>query len=287
MKVYLEPPAQMSQAMFRVSRALTRYAPIHVDVVRRPEIADFHVMHVIGPDAVPYAAALGTPYAVIQYCLKTAGGYHDGWYDMCRKAAVVWSYYRLDLDDYYHAPLGVNGDIFRAVQIERNSVMTSGYVTGPTSEAIEEVAIAAAVCDIPVTHLGPVPVVEGSLTPMLTPGAWRSIEGVTDSVLAVEYSSCMWVSGLRHIEGFELPVIEGLACGARPLVFDQPDMRYWYGDHAVFIRECSGDELVNELVKVFANPARPVSIEEREHVLAKFDWKTIAEGFWNRVMETV
>jgi glycosyltransferase involved in cell wall biosynthesis len=77
-----------------------------------------------------------------------------------------------------------------------------------------------------------------------------------------------------------MPVIEGLACGARPIVFDRPDMTHWYEGHAVFIPECSGPELVEVLTDLLKYNPTPVKETERAEILARFDWSTIVKRFW-------
>jgi glycosyltransferase involved in cell wall biosynthesis len=105
--------------------------------------------------------------------------------------------------------------------------------------------------------------------------------GITDLELVKLYSKCKYVSGLRHIEGFEYPVIEGLACGVRPIVFDRKETRQWFGKYALFVEECSGSRLVDQL-KTILGGLRYLSVEDEERnvVLREFDWLKIAGGFW-------
>lgn len=286
LKVYVTPPAHLSKAMFRVARALARHVPDNVTVVRDPKTADLHVLHVIAADAIPYVAERpNLEYAVVQYCYQTAGV--GDWNSLWERARTVWSYYDLNSIisegvDFYHAPLGIDA-AFLEVETPSPSrdigAMTSGYVTGPGAEAIEEVAIAAFRSGLSVVHLGPDPV--GMSRPI---GDWRNVHEISDSQLATFYRSTRWVSGLRHVEGFELPVVEGLACGARPIVFDREDMRFWYDGHAVFVPECHGEELVDHLTNVMNEQPSPVSVQERAEVLQRFDWEPIVRGFWERVL---
>lgn len=292
MKVFLKPTGLYSQAMIRVARALTQYAPEGVDVVRRPEQADIRVMHTIGPDLFEFINS--QPYlrfAVIQYCFKSAGGTVPMWQDLWNKSLLVWSYYDLPLEKklFYHAPLGVDADIFKHQCGPRSTgVMTSGYITGPACEAIEEVALAAERTGLSVVHLGPVPVHGYNTTiKMAVPGEWRSIMDVADDDLAREYGQSKWVSGLRYVEGFELPAAEGLLCGARPIVFDRPEMHQWYDGHAVFVPEYTGDQLVEAIANVLSHEPEEVRPAERALAQHTFDWERVARGFWTRLLENV
>jgi len=284
MRVFLEPTGLFSHAMVRVARALAHYAPDSVEIVKEPASADLIVSHVIGPGAVP-----DRPEVVIQYCLRSAGLDYDRWLRRWQDARMVWSY--LDLRDevgdlggvnFYHAPLGVD-PVFAQnghAEVPRDiNVMTSGYVSAPGAEAIEEVALAAGSLGLRVLHLGPA-AVEGM---RVTPPRWSSVLGIPDSDLAALYRRTEWVSGLRQVEGFELPVLEGLACGARPIVFDRPDMLQWYEDHAAFVPESNGEELVEYLTELLRYHPQPVLEAERAEVLKRFSWEVIAKGFWERL----
>lgn len=279
LKVYIEPPAHLSRAMFRVARALRRYAPANMQFVSAKE-ADFHVLHVIGNDAIPYVEERqNLRYAVVQYCYTTAGS--GQWNTLWDRADVVWSYYDLPHPKLYRAPLGLD-DAFRVPQeyrVRTIGIMTSGYVAGPGAEAIEEVYLAASRLNQYVVHLGPMPI--GFLHP--PNGNWQTVNGISDSTLAEFYTGSKWVSGLRHVEGFELPALEGLACGARPILFNREDMHTWYDDYAEFIPECHGEELVAHLVEVMKNDPKPVTAIERIKILQQFNWEPIVEGFWERV----
>lgn len=278
----------MSRAMHRVAVALRRYAPDNIQTVDKPEKADLQVLHVIGADAIEYRSR-APKTATIQYCYRTAGPEHLGWPGFWSRNVAVWSYYNLQTlmpseTVFYHAPLGIDPlfveeprDVKRII-----GVVTTGYVTGAGAEAIEEVMWAAHECGLQIIHIGPKPV---GLTRAVPP-SWRSMHGITDTQLADIYRHAKWVSGLRHVEGFEMPAIEGLACGARPILFDRADMRQWYDGHAVFINELDDRAaLVDQLKTVFQDCPSPVTLPERREVLRKFDWQTIASGFWRAVLD--
>lgn len=289
MLAFVKDTAGISRSMGRVADALAKYAPPTVQITQDRSRADLIVMHVVGfPETAQESQCIlarGKSYAVCMYCLKTTQRQQPReWLDVWRPAKAVWSYYDLgevDLPTFYHSPLGVD-EIFTEPFAEGPrdiGVLSSGYVSGHGAEAIEEVAIAADRVGMRVMHLGP-PYIVGMSRPQ---GNWTSIHGVPDDDLANVYRRCQWVSGLRYVEGFELPVIEGLCCGARPIVFDRSDMRQWYDGHAVFVPECGGQELVDRLVDIFAAGPEPVSAAERAVIQQKFAWAPIIHQFWERV----
>lgn len=281
MKVFVEPvPASLSLAMWRVAKALKSYVPEGIEITTNASDADLQVLHVIGLDSMDVLKA--PRYAVIQYCLYSANGDHSAWNSIWNDSVLNWSYYDLRAPRFYRSPLGADETFvsYHANGHRRDvGVVTSGYVSGPGAEAIEDVAIAASLAGLTTTHLGPRPV---GMTQY--PRGWTLKFGIDDNQLSDLYGSARWVSGLRHVEGFELPCVEGLMCGARPIVFDRPDMRRWYDGHAVFVPESSGASLVKELLHVLQFEPEPVSREESEEVRAKFDWSRIVSGFWSGVL---
>ncbi len=287
MKVYVAPPAKLSQAMHRVGAALQAYLPPGHYVVDTPEQADLEVLHVIGYKetvrAVETAQTAGRRYAIIQYCFKSTSkpsGVH--WIDMWRGATAVWSYYDLRYEnvrdmgrrvDFYYAPLGIDPAFhqFPSLTNRRDTLLlTTGYVA--PSECLQECAEAVRRVGGRMRHIGP----DLRLGDHVT-----ATQGVSDEVLAAYYRQSRFVAGLRRVEGFELPVYEGLASGARPIVFDAPHYRQWLGEHALYIPE---DDRVADSVAACLQTYAPVTSDEMRWVKEKFSWKPIIEGFWERAL---
>lgn len=279
MKICLTPIGLHSRAMLRVTEALMKHGvPSDVSFVGRPVNADVQVLHVIGQDVLQYDWP--REYVVIQYCYQTAGGSLSQWQKFWSKARFVWSYYDLDVvgAPFYQAPLGVDA-IFQIQEGYRDSVLTTGYVSGPGAEPIEEMSCAAEDLGLRTLHVGP-DHIQGMKR---YPKDFESFLDISDEFLVALYNRALWVSGMRYVEGFEMPVIEGLACGARPICFDRLDMRRWYDGHAVFIPETQGVELQGILKEVMQSPPQPVTNAEREGVIAQFSWPKIAHGFWQQM----
>lgn len=300
MKAFVTAPHGLSRAMTRVANALTFHSPSDVEIVQDRMVADLVVLHTIGyPETLEFIEMLmkqNKKFAIIQYCFKTTQRpTAKDWMPLWQEASVVWSYYNLakaSLDEnilpeanFYHSPLGVDpifkSQIGSSLNHRPIGVMTSGFVSANCAEAIEEVAWAATKNNLSVVHLGPKNVVGMRNIPL----NWTSIHNIPDDKLAEYYAKSMWVSGLRHGEGFELPVLEGLICGARPLVFDRPDMTQWFEDYAVKIPEYSDEVLIEELSQIFKYQPKPVSLEERKEIAARFSWEPIVEGFWRKLRE--
>lgn len=286
MRVFVDVvPGSLSRAMHRVAKALRTYAPPEVKVVDRVQEAELQVLHVIGITGMQRAIRAAPSYAIIQYCYASAGGSVQEWRGIWEGAKLTWSYYALPSTQQARVlrqPLGVDGDVFVPGAAERTvGVVSSGYVAGPGAEAIEEVAEAALRNKLSVTHLGPGSVV--GMVPRREP-TWRAVQNLSDAKLAELYGSARWVSGLRRTEGFELPVVEGLACGARPVVFDREETRFWFDGIATFVPELGRVHLTERLYSAFAQEPIPVTAEERELVLNRFNWERISRRFWAEVL---
>lgn len=298
MKVYFTPP-QPSLGLERIATALRRYAPPNVSISTFPRNNDLTVIYAIGRrDAIERQVEdilkRGKKYAIIQVCLRsTMSPKTQDWFDIWRNAAVVWSYYDLDaainadaeplpgfdgyyhLPNFYHAPLGADAEVF---QLQRNLKKGGDYIimsSGQSrlSESVRECHLAAREVGRESVHLG---------ADLKLPFV-HCYSSVPDSILRGLYNMCEFVSGLRRKEGFELPAVEGLLCGARPVVFDTPDYHWNYGPHAEYIQETDRQGVVDQLVELFKRGARPVTADEREQAVERFNWEKIVGGFYERL----
>lgn len=284
--------------MMRVSDALTRFAPPGVEIVKRARDARLDVLHVIGSDAIEaarQARSRGQQYAMIQYCLRTTQlPSTDAWIDTWRRSAAVWSYYDLIREcaedrttlplgleqQLYLAPLGADGETFDArvrPAVPRYVILTSGYVA--ETECVTECWAAASAVGRRVFHLGPQRQFTSIDSRHVTFG-----HGIKDDELAEAYRNSEYVAGMRRVEGFELPAAEGLLCGARPVMLDRHHYRDWFGGWAEYVDEAPSNELTAQLTRLFSEPTRRVSDDEREAAARRFDWRTIASGFWDRIL---
>jgi hypothetical protein len=288
MRAYITPPDNNSRSLTRISEALEAHAPDWVEIVPSMPEADLVVLHVIGRQdktqaIVEYLKGGGKQFAIIQYCVRSTLRPHtDGWLPLWESAKTVWSY--LDLwglcrEDGTHSnfglyltPLGVSETFHKTGNSRPYIIATSGqsYLT----ESVKEAHLAAIKAGRDMFHLGPKINRKGILC----------ASDIPDDMLAQLYNQCEFVSGLRRIEGFEMPAAEGLLCGARPILFDKPHYRMWYDDMADYIYETPREGVVDSLERLFQNGARPVTDEELEMARNRFDWGRIVKGFWERCL---
>lgn len=292
MRVFLNPEDWMSRGIRRVAMALQRYKPAGVTIVEDESQADLSIVHMVGDGQRKHWLEPKRPYAIVQYCLRTTELPNTkDWEAVWRGAKSVWSYYDLpskmredgyaNIDIYslpfYIRPLGVDFNVFRPSLPVRKPYMigTSGFIA--ETEGVKECyAAMQKVARRGQFHLGPFLDLGPNVTYLLN---------VPDNVVAKQWSQCAYVAGLRRIEGFELPVLEGLACGARPICFDAPHYRQWFGDHVEYVREGTHEEVVEDLVRIFSGECRPILPDEHAYLRATFDWEPLCMEFWKAVLQ--
>lgn len=257
---------------------LKRYAHNRIDFVDNPSNADLQIVNITRLSDINKIKC--SKYIVLFHC---RGEWSEENIEKYRKlfdeAIFVYSHQDLkaELPDskflFKRGPWGTDDwNFYTDSNVKRKfKVINTGLVA--ETEAIKECLDACEELDVNQVHIGL--------------NLWyKSPKYFYTSNLSVEemrgaYNSAEFVSGMRRIEGFEKPVIEGLLCGARPICFDTPLFRYWYDGLAEFVPECAPEELTKHLVKVFKDGARPVTDSEKELAIKRFGWKNVAINFWD------
>lgn len=283
-KVYFDRRT-WSPAIHRIIRVLNQYKPDRMEVAKNWKSADLIVVHVNGrlhrtENQIEWLIDHGKRYAVIQYSLKSTRNKSTAeWMPIWEGAEMVWSYLTLNneikkdggkkLDNFYSTPLGVDTTTFRKMDREREyTVLATGY--NYLSQSAREVIFATRAVGGSVAYLGP----------DLNKGNVDYYTNISDHALAALYSKTKYVSGLRRVEGFEMPAAEGLICGAHPILFDRPDHTKWYDGLATFIPETSRDQIIQDLKPILQND--PVVTQEQiDEAKHRFDWEKIIGGFWS------
>lgn len=292
MKVYLELPSD-SRGLRRVYDAFIKYKPQEVEITRDSTKADLTILHVNGRNQtlrkkIDTLRADSRPYVMMQYVLRsTKNPDTRDWIDLWGYAKLVWSYYDLaqlikedtdsesvSFDNFYYAPLGVEPEVFKEYPGRRNATITVHSQSYLTESARECIAASLKVGKDAIFITNKKEFLKGA----------QVYTNVTDKEMSYLYSYAQYVSGLRRIEGFEQPVIEGLLCGARPIVFDRPEMRHWFNEFALFIPELPREETIDYLTGVFRSPGNNVTEAEKALALERFNWSIIMKGFWERVL---
>ena len=287
MKIYAEVlPTDLGRVMYRINAALKRYAPSWATFVSRVEDADLQILDVIGDGSFKFLKC--SNYILLQHCLLSGNVGKDYYIPYFRNAKLVSSYmdlYRiLGVNDFrfIRLPWGVDPEVFHKLEPEEYrlySVLTTGHVAA--TESIDEVYRAVEKTGGYVVHVG---------HNFELGRNFKHFEDITDESLVKLYNQTRYVSGLRKMEGLELPVIEGLLCGARGICYDKDHYRYWYGDLVEYVTEDAEAEMglyspntMQQVLKILESPLRPVTDQEIELVKHLFSWENIFMKFWKEV----
>lgn len=291
--VNLDPPTVESRSLQRIATALSINAPSEVELVHTDENADAVVIHVIGRHdqivrRVNALRAMGKRYIIAQYCLRsTRHPLCADWIGIWKHATLVWSYYDLPAMcqaegvttpfPFLHSPLGADAKVFYpSDSATRYAVATTGYTPG--AECLREVTDAARRNNYRVLHLGlPVPTVNYDRITYMS--------NIDDATLRRTYTECNFVSALRRLEGFELPAVEGIFCGVRPILFDTPTYRHWYDKFGIFVPETgSSADLTDNLTTLLRHDSLQLTDLHVRAARAMFDWPIVARRFWTHVL---
>lgn len=122
---------------------------------------------------------------------------------------------------------------------------------------------------------------------------------ITDDEMKRYYNSSRFVSGLRLIEGFEMPIIEGAMCACRPITYDLPCYKRWFSEFAAFVpfvgepekdgepfgnSEQRAKELISSIQQIF-NQHSCLNKSQIDYVKNTFSWARIMPTIWEIINE--
>ena len=276
MKLYLDQTVK-ARGIMRVVDAMRDYAPSDVKFVDKPREADVCVYQIIGrlQQNTDMIKSHGMPYVLFQHAWKsTQKPTASAWMPLWMGARLVWSHYDLPLppDKFHRSALGADEVFWNKPKKRKWLVMTTGmsYLTEGVRECIK-----AAEGVGRVLHLGP-DVSRGH-------EHVDCVSGISDKELANLMRQCRYVCGLRRKEGFELPCVEGLFSGARPIFFSQPHYKHWFQDIAEYVPEEDRIGVEESLTRLFRTPERKITSDETFYAEKNFDWKVIIPTFYSKL----
>lgn len=255
--------------LWRVREQIKATAPEWVEIVENEHDADVQIVLAIGASGIPERVA-AMPTIILQLCYKTAhGGSVEFWDDIWSKSLMVGSYFDLKAPNFVRFPMGYDPEVFYRPENEvkkKYGAIVFGDVDG--DEEISSVVRAfGTVAHISGTDLG------------FGPG-YVNYNNIPDNRLRQIYHRSKYCIGLRRTEGFEMPIVEGAACGCIPITFDLECYRHWFNDFAWFI---SPDEDVTNQLK-WINSADVGHVPDMKHV-RKFEQNTAWKPFWDKLYE--
>jgi len=294
MKVWFDTVSKLGIAMHRIEGAIKKYKPDDVYFVNNFDDADIAFHHIIGKtDESDTSLINAKPYVIVFHCFEKGWVNQDGisednlndefYKQLFKNALAVITFLPLHKwfeGNFIFTPWGVDSDRFYLTNEDDDreylSMMT-GYVS--KTEAIEEMWLATKEVGGKALHVGKY---------MDFGDGYVWTEGVSDRTMRDFYNSTVYVSGLRRSMGFEMPVLEGALCGARPICFDTP-CYYWFKDFALYVPETGtldegvDSELVENLKKILEQKHPRLGHETIQEIQEKFDWRILCNRIWQLI----
>lgn len=101
---------------------------------------------------------------------------------------------------------------------------------------------------------------------------------VTDEELIALYSKCRVFCFLSFYEGFGIPPLEALACGAKVVVSKLSSLPEVVGNVGATVNPSDSDAVVNAILRSM-NQEEDSWIEDTKKHLKKYDWKNLSRKF--------
>lgn len=295
MRLYFPFDGRISLAMERIRGAFMRYAPADAEFVKGFGPSErahcIHCIHWVGQNPREHTKRDEGVFSVATLPLTRRylvfahiGNPHyrdlDAYYQrLMREASLVVTFDRrilgYDGSNIFETPWGFEPKTFYWTSSpKRFKIFTTGYQAD--AEAIDACYDACLRMQVRMCHVGcRLPGIPGL-------GLCTRYEHIKDHKMRMLYAASEYVSGMRREGGFELPVIEGYACGAQPVVFDQPSMHKYYQDFALFVPNIPRFDLSLHLERVFRQPR---NVKPDPKILRRFHWSALMRAVWKRVRE--
>jgi len=293
MRVYFPHDPRLSRAFERIRQAFIKHAPPGTEWVQNPHHDAVHVIHWMGQNPAQHTARdeilfsqptlpLSSRYVIFLHCPNWPyPQFEDQFRKLVQGALLVVTHtpeflsFRGTIENcsVHITPWGYDPQTFYKMSVpKRYTILTTGY--SAEQEAVDSVIDACYRCSFSVFHVGRL---SGYMSPTPT---FTSRENVPDHELRLLYSQARFVSGLRREGGFELPLVEGYACGCQPITFDHYGSRRWFRDFAILVPILPQDELTRHLMGILGEK---VDVTPRPEILERFQWSKIMREIWEKL----
>lgn len=270
---YMHP--DWGYAFKRISSALKRFAPSNIIWTSNPDAADIHFIHVVGGGDLPYIKDTSKT-VMFQHCYHTACASwidYPSYWEQCK---LVVSFHNLPTYtskkfNFYGMPWGVDGEVFKLIDVgERNKkLFTTGHVAD--TECIDKLHEACKRINVDMFHTG---------HNLNLGSSYRYLNFMDDPAFVRMLNSVQYVGAMRLIEGFEMTAVEGLFCGARPII-PECSTYDWYREHAHTIN--TQQDIVEQIVSVISSSPEPINDEEMNLIRKRFDWKNLVPELFSTI----
>lgn len=268
MKLLLRLGMLDTMTLWRVREQLKATAPDDITFVKDERDADAQVIFAIGASGVAKSVK-SMPTILLQLCFKTTEMPKEWWEKLWEECLFVGSYFNLEAPNFVRFPMGYDPKLFyRDGSTERRyDAIVFGDLDGQEEivsvcEAFETVAHVGADFNLGVGYVN-----------------YRQI---LDSRLRQIYTQSKYCIGLRKVEGFEMPIIEGAACGCIPITFDLECYRHWFDGMAMFLDP--NDDAKKQMVII---NEMNLGVVPGAGAIACFQQDIAWKPFWEKVEETL
>lgn len=253
--------------LWRVRKQIEDTAPDWIEFTKNENLADAQIILAIGANGMAELVEK-MPTVILQLCYKTAhGGSVEFWDELWSKCLMVASYFNLDAPNFVRFPMGYDPEMFYRDDKakKRYDAIVFGEVDGP-----EEIKSVVDTFDV-VAHI--------SGTDMGFGAGYVNYNNIPDDRLRGIYQQSKYCIGLRHTEGFEMPIVEGAACGCIPITFDLECYWHWFGDFAVLLDP--SEDIKDQLRLVKGTDIYPAPTDR----VAKFEQQIAWKPFWDKLAD--
>lgn len=209
--------------LWRVRKQIEDTAPEWVEFTDELK-ADAQIILAIGAAGVaPLVNKIPKmPTILLQLCYQTTEMGPEFWDALWKECLMVGSYFDLDAPNFVRFPMGYDPNIFypNPKTSKRYDAIVFGDLDGP--EEIKSIHDAFGI----VAHVG---------RDMDLGTGYINFQNIPDDRLRQIYQQSRFCIGLRRVEGFEMPIVEGAACGCFPITFDYDCYRHWFNGMAIFL----------------------------------------------------
>jgi len=291
MKIYFPYDRKISRAMERIRQAFIKYAPAETVFVNTPEADAVHCIHFIGQNTREDTCKIFGSIMDVPTLPKTSkyivflhfGNFfypemEKDFHRLLENAVLVITYtssFATTKCNLYETAWGYEPLIFNVLNVEKKyTVLATGYLAD--AEAIDAIFLACYKSMTSMVHIG------GHLDHAWREPTYTRFINISDDDLRLLYNQSRYVSALRRDPSYELPAVEGYACGCQPICFPHYGPKKWFSDFAIFVPQLPRDELVLHLIELFK---KPIEVKPNPEILKRFYWQTIMESVWKKVCE--
>lgn len=261
-------------AFGRISKAFHDYSPEWVEWTDFAH-CDTYMVNIVGGgeiQEIEKGLAHNKKLLLVQHTYFTGGDYD--WLQYWKQALLTISFHDLkhyfpnEQFNFYATPWGADSKLFSRLALRKyRKVFTTGHVA--ETEDIDKLYEACKNTKNTMYHTG---------NNFEFGEYYKYLKYMSDPDLNVTLNSVQYVSCLREIEGFEMMGVEGLFCGARPIVPNLPTYR-WYKDHAVFVDTTT--DVVKQLESILNIVPKEPDGYEMSEIKKKFEWKNIIRNIFD------